>query len=168
MKGIKRPYGSPSSTPSTSSSNNSRLPTIPFGLQNPFMGILRPGGGGQMTSTPKVQSRVKTDEPVGAPLDLSSSTPPAVKRSKTEVSPRSQYSSTEGSPFNQDLLEHSTITGPSKSDGGHKRCQAQSEEINSWTVNQVCDFVKEIDICAEYVEVIMIFILIYCLSLWFR
>lgn len=33
------------------------------------------------------------------------------------------------------------------------QCQAQSEEINSWTVDDVCSFVASIDICAEYVKV---------------
>lgn len=35
----------------------------------------------------------------------------------------------------------------------HRKCNAQSDEINSWTVDQVCEFVSSIDICAGYVEV---------------
>ncbi|TMW48583.1 hypothetical protein DOY81_006338, partial [Sarcophaga bullata] len=31
-----------------------------------------------------------------------------------------------------------------------RQCQAQSEELNSWTVDDVCAFVRSIDICAEY------------------
>jgi hypothetical protein len=34
-----------------------------------------------------------------------------------------------------------------------RKCQAQSEEINSWNVDQVCDFIGTIDICVEYVQV---------------
>lgn len=33
------------------------------------------------------------------------------------------------------------------------KCHAQSDAVNVWNVNQVCDFVGTIDICAEYVEV---------------
>ncbi|XP_065357490.1 probable serine/threonine-protein kinase nek3 [Calliphora vicina] len=33
-----------------------------------------------------------------------------------------------------------------------RQCQAQSEELNSWTVDDVCAFVGSIDICAEYVK----------------
>lgn len=35
------------------------------------------------------------------------------------------------------------------------KCRATSDEINSWTVEQVCEFVGNIDICAEYVQVII-------------
>uniref|UniRef100_A0A1I8PRF8 Uncharacterized protein n=1 Tax=Stomoxys calcitrans TaxID=35570 RepID=A0A1I8PRF8_STOCA len=34
-----------------------------------------------------------------------------------------------------------------------RQCQAHSEEVNSWTVHDVCSFVGSIDICAEYVKV---------------
>lgn len=37
--------------------------------------------------------------------------------------------------------------------GNNKKCQGKAEEINTWTVDQVCDFVQSIDICAEYVQV---------------
>ncbi|XP_061396150.1 serine-rich adhesin for platelets [Musca vetustissima] len=33
-----------------------------------------------------------------------------------------------------------------------RKCQAHSEEVNSWTVDDVCAFVGSIDICAEYVK----------------
>ncbi|KAM7350949.1 SAM-motif ubiquitously expressed punctatedly localized protein isoform 1-T4 [Cochliomyia hominivorax] len=33
-----------------------------------------------------------------------------------------------------------------------RQCQAHSEELNSWTVDDVCAFVGSIDICAEYVK----------------
>lgn len=32
-------------------------------------------------------------------------------------------------------------------------CQAQSEEVNSWSIDDVCNFVGSIDICAEYIKV---------------
>lgn len=32
-------------------------------------------------------------------------------------------------------------------------CQAQCEEVNSWTIDDVCNFVSSIDICAEYAKV---------------
>lgn len=47
------------------------------------------------------------------------------------------------------------IVGPTASlvAGGVRQCQAQSEEVNSWSVEDVCNFVGSIDICAEYVKV---------------
>uniref|UniRef100_A0A1A9WM83 Uncharacterized protein n=1 Tax=Glossina brevipalpis TaxID=37001 RepID=A0A1A9WM83_9MUSC len=48
------------------------------------------------------------------------------------------------------------IVGPTTSlmTGGIRQCQAQSEEVNSWSVEDVCIFVGSIDICAEYVKII--------------
>lgn len=34
-----------------------------------------------------------------------------------------------------------------------KSCQMYRSEVYKWTVGQVCDFVNDIDICAEYVQV---------------
>lgn len=34
-----------------------------------------------------------------------------------------------------------------------RKCHARIEEISAWTVDNVCDFVGSIDICAEYVQV---------------
>lgn len=42
-----------------------------------------------------------------------------------------------------------------------RQCQAQSEELNSWTVDDVCSFVGSIDICAEYVKVSSFFSFFY-------
>ncbi|EAT42751.1 AAEL005743-PA [Aedes aegypti] len=33
-----------------------------------------------------------------------------------------------------------------------RKCHARIEEISAWTVDNVCDFVGSIDICAEYVQ----------------
>lgn len=95
-----------------------------------------------------------------SPLDLSASTPIGGKRLKIESTspgrrttspsptpttvqhPKTSCSSTDASGSDASLSVHS-----------QRRCQAQTDEINSWTVDQVCAFVGSIDICAEYVEV---------------
>lgn len=45
------------------------------------------------------------------------------------------------------------ISDPTASTQNQRRCHAQMDEISSWTVEQVCDFVSSIDICTGYVEV---------------
>lgn len=46
------------------------------------------------------------------------------------------------------------VSGSGKNDSRVIKCRAtEREEVNVWTVEQVCDFVRSIDICAEYVEV---------------
>lgn len=72
-----------------------------------------------------------------SPLDLSSAAPPAKKpRIKTPSSSSPNYgSNTQAS----------------------RRAESESpklhEDISSWTVDDVCNFVSNIDICAEYVQV---------------
>ncbi|XP_037958416.1 myosin-G heavy chain [Teleopsis dalmanni] len=119
------------------------------------------------------------DKSVGttAPLDLSAQ-PPAAKRFKAEST--SSRSSTEGistrrissastspSPplsdkgsvpgssttYNDETTTTATTTILSTTKAkGSVTCQAQSAEVNSWTVDDVCAFVGSIDICACYVQ----------------
>lgn len=80
-----------------------------------------------------------------SPLDLSASTP-ITKRVKLDAhSPNRSI----GSPTHQRSLS----SGGSCRAMSQRKCQSQSDEINSWNVSQVCEFVGSIDICAEYVEV---------------
>ncbi|KAL1394888.1 hypothetical protein pipiens_020198, partial [Culex pipiens pipiens] len=60
---------------------------------------------------------------------------------------------------NQDTSPAPSSTNSQPSDGelggGGKlarKCHARIEEISAWTVDNVCDFVSSIDICAEYVQ----------------
>lgn len=83
-----------------------------------------------------------------SPLDLSASTP-VQKRVKLDAhSPNRSI----GSPTHQRSL---SSVGSGCRTASQRKCQSQSDEINSWNVSQVCEFVGSIDICAEYVEVSM-------------
>lgn len=102
-----------------------------------------------------------------SPLDLSANTP-ITKRIKIE-SPSPNR--TLGSPVNSQSARSSSTpvasTVAELTATCQKRCHAQIDEINSWSVNQVCDFVGSIDICAEYVEVslypfILQYIFLFC------
>lgn len=108
-----------------------------------------------------------------SPLDLSSA-PPA-KRFKAEST---SSGSSERSPTRENVTGTSgTIQTPAKSPKASatiapvrseapivaatttaavvplRQCQAQSDEVNAWNVEDVCTFVGSIDICAEYVQV---------------
>uniref|UniRef100_A0A1I8MTU6 SAM domain-containing protein n=1 Tax=Musca domestica TaxID=7370 RepID=A0A1I8MTU6_MUSDO len=116
------------------------------------------------------------DKRNASPLDLSSQ-PPASKRFKIESNTSSQ-SSSEGlldatikrrsststpttspsppplndRPTSPNAIEWTTATSSGLGVMSTRRCQAHSEEVNSWTVDDVCAFVGSIDICAEYVK----------------
>lgn len=80
---------------------------------------------------------VKRQE-TSSPLDLSAAAPPA-KRARTKT--------TAGA----------TSNGANLNLTNHRRDQSESprlqEDILSWTVDDVCNFVSSIDICAEYAQV---------------
>lgn len=99
-----------------------------------------------------------------SPLDLSASTPIGGKRLKIEsTSPGRRTTSPSPTPSTvQQPKTSCSSTDASGSDASlsvqsQRRCHAQTDEINSWTVDQVCSFVGSIDICAEYVEVSIFF-----------
>lgn len=92
-----------------------------------------------------------------SPLDLSASTPVGGKRLKIESTSPSRRTA---SPSPTTVQHTKTSCGSSENSASdtsstqiQRRCHAQTDEINSWTVDQVCSFVASIDICAEYVEV---------------
>uniref|UniRef100_A0A2M4CS07 Putative serine/threonine-protein kinase nek3 n=1 Tax=Anopheles darlingi TaxID=43151 RepID=A0A2M4CS07_ANODA len=80
------------------------------------------------------------------PLDLSATTPIGSKRIKLSPTPsRNQVTSPAPSSTNSqpsDSLDLKPI----------RKCHARIEEVGAWTVDNVCDFVASIDICAEYVQ----------------
>uniref|UniRef100_A0AAG5DQF1 SAM domain-containing protein n=1 Tax=Anopheles atroparvus TaxID=41427 RepID=A0AAG5DQF1_ANOAO len=83
------------------------------------------------------------------PLDLSASTPSASKRLRLSSPTPSRHQETSPAPS-------STNSQPS-ADGSldlktTRKCHARVEELAAWTVDNVCDFVASIDICAEYVQ----------------
>uniref|UniRef100_A0A182SQF6 Uncharacterized protein n=1 Tax=Anopheles maculatus TaxID=74869 RepID=A0A182SQF6_9DIPT len=82
------------------------------------------------------------------PLDLSASTPSGSKRIKLSPTPsRHQETSPAPSSTNSQPSADSLDLKPIR------KCHARVEEISAWTVDNVCDFVASIDICAEYVQV---------------
>lgn len=94
------------------------------------------------------------------PLDLSSSTPTGAKRLKLSSPTPSGHSlgspPTTAASANAMAMSPAAVAPMAASDRRTPtvvRCQAQTEEINAWTVAQVCEFVGSIDICAEYTEV---------------
>ncbi|XP_055639148.1 homeobox protein 5 [Toxorhynchites rutilus septentrionalis] len=81
------------------------------------------------------------------PLDLSSA-PSSAKRIKLSPTPsRNQETSPAPSSTNSQPSESLELKL-----GAPRKCHARIEEISSWTVDNVCDFVGSIDICAEYVQ----------------
>lgn len=95
-----------------------------------------------------------------SPLDLSASTP-ASKRLKLESpspgrsvgSPPANQNQTTTPQPQPSRTQSNASSSPGPMNHTQRRCHAQSDEINAWSVSQVCDFVSSIDICAEYVDV---------------
>ncbi|KXJ83432.1 hypothetical protein RP20_CCG006651 [Aedes albopictus] len=96
------------------------------------------------------------------PLDLSSAAgaPPAAKRIKLSPTPsRNQETSPAPSSTNSQPSDSMELKL-----GLPRKCHARIEEISAWTVDNVCDFVGSIDICAEYVQVSGIGS--FCFAVW--
>lgn len=72
---------------------------------------------------------------VSSPLDLSSAAAPPLKRPRIKTP-------TTGSP--------GAIPPPKRAESESPRLH---EDVSNWTVDDVCNFVLSIDICAEYVQV---------------
>lgn len=95
-------------------------------------------------------------------LTNTSPSPPGMSHQNTSNS----RSSNNSSPANNATGSNSNSN---KNETRMVKCRAADrEEVNAWTVEQVCDFVRSIDICAEYVEVsgsrfLVIFFFCFCL-----
>lgn len=132
---------------------------LPAGLLPNHLGVNYPPGAGSTSTTTtavpaisplKSPSRTPSDGQLHLssgtfPLDLSSA-PSGAKRIKLSPTPSR----------NQDTSPAPSSTNSQPSDGElgklPRKCHARIEEISSWTVDNVCDFVSSIDICAEYVQ----------------
>lgn len=168
--GLKKPSaGSRSSSPppgGSSSLAGHHFPSpfsasryLPAGLLPNHLGVnYAPGAGSTSATTTAVPvisplkspSRTPSDGQLHLssgtfPLDLSSA-PSGAKRIKLSPTPSR----------NQDTSPAPSSTNSQPSDGElgklPRKCHARLEEISSWTVDNVCDFVSSIDICAEYVQ----------------
>lgn len=167
-----RQQQSPTSNPTTSPQN--RLSNVPTALQ--YMSFQQKASSLiNQTLSGSTNQTVTSNENrnrTASPLDLSATTPVSKRLKMESPSPnRSLGSPTTMAPAPSQIQQQnstrnrtntpSTVTNTSASSttittntsSQQRRCHAQSDEINSWSVNQVCDFVGSIDICAEYVEV---------------
>lgn len=163
-----RSQQSPPSNANTSPQNRIPLPTnIPntfqlLSLQQKANSLL--GNQPFLASTPSISQTLATTSNSStrarplSPLDLSASTPVGGKRLKIEsTSPNRRTASPSPTTLQPTKTSCGSSSENSASDTSltqtQRRCHAQTDEINSWTVDQVCSFVGSIDICAEYVEV---------------
>lgn len=129
-------------------------------------------------STSKRKSTAPTSTTT-VPLDLSSQLP-ATKRFKVELNAASNSNESYGLNVSIGRISSNEVKAPSSPISENKsvigstnssshicfspepstlcntailKCQAQSVEIAQWTVDDVCAFVGDIDICADYVQV---------------
>lgn len=96
------------------------------------------------SSRSSISPAVSTEQGTTTPLDLSR-TSPVAKRIRIDSPNQSNRTLNSEKGGNENSIQYTPpIILP--------RCQAQSD-VNSWNVEQVCDFVGGVDICAEYVQV---------------
>ncbi|XP_053673893.1 uncharacterized transmembrane protein DDB_G0289901 [Anopheles nili] len=123
---------------------NHHHPLASFPTQPPASSAVTAASSGPM------KSPSRAPEPSGLstfPLDLSATTPSGSKRIKLSPTPsRHQETSPAPSSTNSQPSADSLDLKPTR------KCHARVEEIAAWTVDNVCDFVASIDICAEYVQ----------------
>lgn len=110
---------------------------------------IRPASPLDLSASMPITKRLKMESP--SPV-RSLGSPPAtqLQPSQSISRNRAQTPSVAGMTTSSNVVATAGVAANASS---QRRCHAQSDEINSWTVAQVCDFVSSIDICAEYVEV---------------
>uniref|UniRef100_A0A182VFM8 Uncharacterized protein n=1 Tax=Anopheles merus TaxID=30066 RepID=A0A182VFM8_ANOME len=157
--GLKKPSSlSRGSSPPPSSALGSHHFSSPFGtgylpglLPNHHHLASFPSQSPSLATSGPLKSPSRAPEPTTLvstfPLDLSATTPSGSKRIKLSPTP-SRHQETSPAPS-------STNSQPSADSldlKSTRKCHARVEEISAWTVDNVCDFVASIDICAEYVQ----------------
>lgn len=93
----------------------------------------------------RASSSTATTSPSPPPLNEKSSTVAIVAGSNTKT----EATTTPFTPIKVATALSATCHAPALN---VRQCPAQSEEVNSWTVDDVCAFVGSIDICSEYVK----------------
>lgn len=114
---------------------------------------IRPASPLDLSASTPITKRLKMESP--SPV-RSLGSPPATQLQPSQMATRNraQTPSVAGSTTSSNtVIATASAAGVPTNATSQRRCHAQSDEINSWTVAQVCDFVSSIDICAEYVEV---------------
>ncbi|XP_075978450.1 uncharacterized protein LOC142978059 isoform X2 [Anticarsia gemmatalis] len=118
-----------------------RLPAFPVMLDmsstKTLLAISRVGRGGR-------SRRKRTGAgvaPEHSPLDLSAAGESAAKRARLSASPSTR----------SDSDERDRVSNDDRSEArGECLCAEARARLSAWSVDEVCDFVNSIDICAEY------------------
>ncbi|XP_063624332.1 polyhomeotic-like protein 2 isoform X1 [Cydia splendana] len=115
-----------------------RLPAFPVMLDmsstKTLLAISRVGRGGRSR-----RKRAGT-APEHSPLDLSAAGESAAKRARLSASPSTRSDSGERDPVSND----------ERGEARDCLCAEARARLSAWTVDDVCEFVTSIDICAEY------------------
>ncbi|RVE50922.1 hypothetical protein evm_004489 [Chilo suppressalis] len=117
-----------------------RLPAFPVMLDmsstKTLLAISRVGRGGRSR-----RKRIGAGAPEHSPLDLSAAGESAAKRARLSVSPSTR----------SDSDERDRVSNDDRSEArGECLCAEARARLSAWSVDDVCDFVNSIDICAEY------------------
>lgn len=118
-----------------------RLPAFPVMLDmsstKTLLAISRVGRGGRSR-----RKRIGTGAaPEHSPLDLSAAGESAAKRARLSASPSTR----------SDIDERDRVSNDDRSEvRGECMCAEARARLSAWSVDEVCDFVNSIDICAEY------------------
>ncbi|XP_046965571.1 uncharacterized protein LOC124534006 isoform X1 [Vanessa cardui] len=117
-----------------------RLPAFPVMIDmsstKALLAISRVGRGGR-SRRKRVGPGVTAEH---SPLDLSAAGESAAKRARLSVSPSTR----------SDGDDRDRVSNEDRSETRECLCAEARARLSAWTVDEVCDFVTSIDICAEY------------------
>ncbi|XP_026739198.1 polyhomeotic-like protein 3 [Trichoplusia ni] len=117
-----------------------RLPAFPVMLDmsstKTLLAISRVGRGGRSR-----RKRTGAGAPEHSPLDLSAAGESAAKRARLSASPSTR----------SDSDDRDRVSNDDRIDArGECLCAEARARLSAWSVDEVCDFINSIDICAEY------------------
>ncbi|CAH0585563.1 unnamed protein product [Chrysodeixis includens] len=116
-----------------------RLPAFPVMLDmsstKTLLAISRVGRGGRSR-----RKRTGAGAAEHSPLDLSAAGESAAKRARLSASPSTR----------SDSDERDRVSNDERSDARECLCAEARARLSAWSVDEVCDFINSIDICAEY------------------
>lgn len=112
---------------------------------------IRPASPLDLSASMPITKRLKMESP--SPVRSLGSPPATQLQPSSQSIPRNRAQTPSVAGMTTSTNAVASVAGAAANASSQRRCHAQSDEINSWTVAQVCEFVSSIDICAEYVEV---------------
>lgn len=112
---------------------------------------IRPASPLDLSASMPITKRLKMESP--SPVRSLGSPPATQLQPSSQSIPRNRAQTPSVAGMTTPSNAVASVAGAAANASSQRRCHAQSDEINSWTVAQVCEFVSSIDICAEYVEV---------------